>query len=113
MSEPRVYNEQQLSDFLMGFAKVENIKIVAIVQTNGVIKQSRGSGFDLAAISRIGSMGLKLLSRGRRIHSFYLSNQKGQLFLFPLADHTLIVVGNSEVNVGEVFSTLSTLEESI
>jgi hypothetical protein len=108
--QPRSYSQEELSGYLMRFAQVENIKLVAIVQSNGVIKQSRGSGFDLAAISRIGSMGLKLLSRGRHIHSFYLSHQKGQLFLFPLADHTLIVVGNSDVNVGEVFSTL---EESI
>jgi hypothetical protein len=109
----RIYNQQELNVFLMRFAQVEHIKIVALVQNNGVIKESRGSGFDLAAISRIGSMGLKLLSRHRTIHSFYLSHKKGQLFLFPLADHTLIVVGNSEVNVGEVFSTLSILEESL
>ncbi len=113
IKEAKVYSEQDLTGFLMRFAQVENIKIVAIVQNNGVIKESRGSGFDLAAISRIGSMGLKLLSRSRRIHSFYLSHQKGQLFLFPLADHTLIIVGNSDVNIGEVFSTMSTLEESI
>jgi hypothetical protein len=110
---PRTYSQEDLNQFLMRFAQVEHIKIVAIVQSNGTILHSRGSGFDLAAISRLGSMGLKLLSRGRTIHSFYLSHQKGQLFLFPLADHTLIVVGNSEVNVGEIFSTLSTLEESI
>ena len=109
----RTYSQQELEQFMMHFAQVEHIKIVALVQNNGVIKESRGSGFDLAAISRIGSMGLKLLSRQRTIHSFYLSHQKGQLFLFPLADHTLIVVGNSEVNVGEVFSTLSILEESL
>lgn len=109
----RVYTQAELGNFLMRFAQVENIKIVALVQSNGVIQHSRGSGFDLAAISRIGSMGLKLLSRGRHIHSFYLSHQKGQLFLFPLADHTLIVVGNNEVNVGEVFTTLSTLEEHL
>jgi hypothetical protein len=95
---------------LVKFAQLENVKVVAAVRPNGEISMARGTGFDLDALSRIGSLGLKLLSRGRSIRSYYLSNNRYQLFMFPLFSHTLIVVGSSEVNVGEVFSTLSHLE---
>jgi hypothetical protein len=101
---------ETLAKMLVKFAQLENVKVVAAMRPNGEISMARGSGFDLDALSRIGSLGLKLLSRGRSIRSYYLSNSRYQLFMFPLASHTLIVVGSSEVNVGEVFSILSHLK---
>jgi hypothetical protein len=104
---------ETLARMLVKFAQLEHVKVVAAMRPNGDISMARGTGFDLDALSRIGSLGLKLLSRGRTIRSYYLSNSRYQLFMFPLASHTLIVVGSSEVNVGEVFNTLSQLEEEV
>jgi hypothetical protein len=104
---------ETLARMLVKFAQLEHVKVVAAMRPNGDISMARGTGFDLDALSRIGSLGLKLLSRGRTIRSYYLSNSRYQLFMFPLASHTLIVVGSSEVNVGEVFNTLSHLEEEV
>jgi hypothetical protein len=102
-----------LAKMLVNFAQLENVKIVAAVRPNGEVSMARGSGLDVDALSRLGSLGIKLLSRGRTIRSYYLSNSRYQLFLFPLASHTLIVVGSSEVNVGEVFNTRSQLESHL
>jgi hypothetical protein len=104
---------ETLAKMLVKFAQLEHVKVVAGVRPNGEISMARGSGFDLDALSRIGSLGIKLLSRGRTIRSYYLSNSRYQLFMFPFFSHTLIVVGSSEVNVGEVFSTLSHLESHL
>lgn len=102
-----------LAKMLVHFAQLENVKLVAAVRPNGEVSMARGSGLDVDALSRLGSLGIKLLSRGRTIRSYYLSNSRYQLFLFPLASHTLIVVGSSEVNVGEVFNTRSQLESHL
>jgi hypothetical protein len=112
------YNPEELAKMLVKFAQLENVKVVAAVKANGEISMARGSGFDLDALSRLGSLGLKLLGRSRTIRSYYLSHSRYQLFMFPLASNTpasqtLIVVGSSEVNVGEVFSVRSHLEEDL
>jgi hypothetical protein len=107
------HGPEELAKILVNFAQLENVKLVAAVRPNGEVSMARGSGLDVDALSRLGSLGLKLLSRGRTIRSYYLSNSRYQLFLFPLPSHTLIVVGSSEVNVGEVFNTLATLESRL
>jgi hypothetical protein len=107
------HSPEDLAKMLVKFAQLENVKLVAAVRPNGEVSMARGSGLDVDALSRLGSLGLKLLSRGRTIRSYYLSNSRYQLFLFPLASHTLIVVGSSEVNVGEVFNTRSQLESQL
>jgi hypothetical protein len=107
------YSPETLAKMLVKFAQLDNVKVVAAVRPNGEISMARGSGFDVDALSRLGSLGIKLLRRGRVIRSYYLSHSRYQLFMFPLPSHTLIVVGSSEVNVGEVFSILSRLEEEV
>jgi hypothetical protein len=107
------YSPEDLAKMLVKFAQLENIKVVAAVKANGEISMSRGSGFDVDALSRLGSLGIKLLSRARAIRSYYLSQSRYQLFMFPLANQTLIIVGSSEVNVGDVFSVRSHLEEDL
>jgi hypothetical protein len=107
------YSPEDLAKMLVKFAQLENVKVVAAVKANGEISMSRGSGFDVDALSRLGSLGIKLLSRARAIRSYYLSQSRYQLFMFPLANQTLIVVGSSEVNVGDVFSVRSHLEEDL
>lgn len=104
---------EELAKMLVNFAQLENVKLVAAVRPNGEVSMARGSGLDVDALSRLGSLGIKLLSRSRTIRSYYLSNSRYQLFLFPLPSHTLIVVGSSEVNVGEVFNTRSQLESHL
>lgn len=112
------YSPEELAQMLVKFAQLENVKVVAAVKPNGEISMARGSGFDVDALSRLGSLGIKLLSRERTIRSYYLSQSRYQLFLFPLYNNrtihqTLIVVGSSEVNVGDVFSVRSHLEEDL
>jgi hypothetical protein len=107
------HSPEELAKILVHFAQLENVKLVAAVRPNGEVSMARGSGLDVDALSRLGSLGLKLLSRSRTIRSYYLSNSRYQLFLFPLPSHTLIVVGSSEVNVGEVFNTLANLESHL
>lgn len=107
------HSPEELAKILVHFAQLENVKLVAAVRPNGEVSMARGSGLDVDALSRLGSLGIKLLSRGRRVRSYYLSNSRYQLFLFPLPSHTLIVVGSSEVNVGEVFNTLAELESRL
>ncbi len=112
------YSPEKLAIMLVRFAQLEHVKVVAAVKPNGEVSMARGSGFDVDALSRLGSLGIKLLSRNRKIRSYYLSQSRYQLFLFPLYSHTslsqtLIVVGSSEVNVGDVFSVRSHLEEDL
>jgi hypothetical protein len=112
------YDPEVLAAMLVKFAQLDNVKVVAAVKPTGDISMSRGSGFDVDALSRLGSLGIKLLSRGRTIRSYYLSQSRYQLFLFPLytntsLSQTLIVVGSSDVNVGDVFSVRSQLQEDL
>jgi hypothetical protein len=112
------YDPEMLAAMLVKFAQLDNVKVVAAVKPSGDISMSRGSGFDVDALSRLGSLGIKLLSRGRTIRSYYLSQSRYQLFLFPLytnttLSQTLIVVGSSDVNVGDVFSVRSQLQEDL
>jgi hypothetical protein len=107
------HSPEELAKILVHFAQLENVKLVAAVRPNGEVSMARGSGLDVDALSRLGTLGIKLLSRSRTIRSYYLSNSRYQLFMFPLPSHTLIVVGSSEVNVGEVFNTLASLESHL
>ncbi|MGL4611820.1 MAG: hypothetical protein ACRCYY_19435 [Trueperaceae bacterium] len=112
MKPSRELDSETLHHMLVQFAQLDHVKVIAAVRPNGEISQSRGNGFDLDALSRLGSLGIKLLSRGRSIRSYFLSSSNYQLFLFPLGSHTLIIVGSHEINVGEVFNTLSQLTDA-
>ncbi len=109
----QVTSEAQLDKVVLAFAQVEHAKMVAAVRANGMVISSRGSGYDVDAVARLGIMGLKLLGRKGVIRSYYLLHSQAQLFLFPLGEYAVIMIGTSELNLGEVFATLSTLEEEL
>ena len=108
-----VGSEAQLSDVVMTFAKLEHVRLVMGMRASGEVVLSRGSSEDIDAIARLGTLALKLLSRSGKIRSYYLAHAATQLFLFPLGDYVLSVTGTQDLNTGEVFSTLSMLEEDV
>ena len=108
-----VSSEEELGEVVLKFAKLENARMVMGMRSSGDIVLSRGSAEDLDAIARLGALGLKLLGRSGDIRSYYLAHSRSQLFLFPLGDYALTVIGTHDLNLGEVFSTLSMLEEDV
>jgi hypothetical protein len=103
----------KLEKAILKFAQLENVKLVAAVRADGEVAVSRGTGVELSALSRLGLMALRLLKRSGDLRSYYLAHTQGQLFLLTLGSDTLIVMGSSEVNLGAVFATLSTIKEEI
>lgn len=107
----KIKDETELESTVLKFAKLDHVKLVAATRASGEIVLSRGSGYDLNALASLGTVGLKLLKRSGNIRSYYLAHTNAQLFIFPSEDYTVFVIGSSELNLGEVFTTLSTLEE--
>ena len=108
-----VHSEAQISDIVLTFAKLEHVRLVMGMRASGEVVLSRGSSEDTDAIARLGTLALKLLSRSGKIRSYYLAHAATQLFLFPLGEYVLSVTGTQDLNTGEVFSTLSMLEEDV
>lgn len=99
-------------NFMLAFAQLEHVKIVAAFDGRGV-SSIRGSGLEVEALSRLGTLGLKLLSRSGELRTLYIAHSQGQLFLFPFGEVTLLLIGSGELNLGLVFATLHKLEEEL
>ncbi|CAN5835655.1 hypothetical protein BH24DEI2_BH24DEI2_03450 [soil metagenome] len=97
---------------MLGFAELEHVKMVAAFE-NGTVSSVLGHGFEVAGLSRLGTLGLKLLGRSGELRTFYVAHAQGQLFLFPLGATTLMLIGSSELNLGLVFATLQKLKEEL
>lgn len=97
---------------MLGFAELEHVKMVAAFE-NGGVSSVLGQGFEVAALSRLGTLGLKLLGRSGELRTFYVAHAQGQLFLFPFGAVTLMLIGSSELNLGLVFATLQKLKEEL
>lgn len=104
-------SREALNEVVLAFAQLDNVKLVAAFTQTGKSVVSRGGGFDLDALSRLSGMALKLLGKSGALRSYYLAHSGGQLFLFPHGGYTLMVIGNAELNLGLVFTTLQKLKE--
>ena len=80
-------------------------------RTDGTVVETRGRAIDLESLGLLAASGLGLLRRHGPIRSYYLRHPQGQLFLFPVGQDTLIVVGRTNLNLGAVFIALAALEE--
>ncbi len=106
-------SDEKLEKIVLRFAQIEHVRIVAAIREDGEIAVSRGGGIDIDALSRYGLMGLRLLRRSGKLNSYYLAHTQGQLFLLTFGRETLILVGRTELNVGTVFATATTLKEEL
>ncbi|UCH26783.1 MAG: hypothetical protein JSV66_03805 [Trueperaceae bacterium] len=107
------HSEQQLEQAVLHFAQIDHTKLVAAVRFNGDIAVSRGTGVDLSTLSRLGLLGLRISGKSGRPNSYYLAHTQGQLFLFPLGNDTIFIVGTPELNLGAVFTGLTSLKEEL
>jgi hypothetical protein len=88
--------------------------MVTIVRlATGEVVTSRGNGFDLTSLSRLASLSLKLLQKNGSIRSYHVEQGERHLFLLPLGEYMLIMVGARELNVGEVFARLTGVKEGV
>ena len=99
-------------DLLLAFAQLEHVQMVAAFEGGGVTSV-RGQGFEVEALSRLGTLGLKLLGRSGELRTFYVAHSRGQLFLFPFGTVALMLIGGSELNLGLVFATLHKFKEEL
>ena len=104
-------DKSHLEEIVLHFAQLENVKLVAALRQKGEVVVSRGSGIDLGMFSRVGIVGLRLLQKGGSLKSYYLSHACGQLFLLAFGQDIILVLGSSELNLGEVFANASALKE--
>lgn len=104
-------SDEALERAVLQFAQLDHVRMVAALRASGEVANSRGSGFDLKTLSRLGTLGLKLLARSGELRSYYLAFKEGQLFFFPLQTYTLCIIGTAELNLGLVFATLQKLKE--
>ncbi len=112
-SEKTTFESEELEQILLEFAQLEHVQTVATVkQANGEVLSSRGSGFDLTSLSRLANMSLSLLGRHGKLRSYHLEQAEHHLFLVPLGAFVMIIVGASAMNVGEVFSMISSVKEA-
>lgn len=106
-------SEAVLERFVLAFAHLEHVRQVAALRQGGKVILARGEGVDLATLSRLGLLGLKLLSRSGQLRAYYLAHSRGQLFLFPLGVDTMVVVGALELTIGAVLATYARLKEEL
>ncbi len=99
-------------DLVLAFAQLEHVEMVAVFE-GGCVTSVRGDGFEVEALSRLGSLGLKLLGRSGELRTFYVAHSRGQLFLFPFGEVALMLIGSSELNLGLVFATLHKFKEEL
>ena len=99
-------------DLVLAFAQLEHVEMVAVFE-GGCVTSVRGDGFEVEALSRLGSLGLKLLGRSGELRTFYVAHSRGQLFLFPFGAVALMLIGSSELNLGLVFATLHKFKEEL
>ncbi len=100
-----------LEELLQVFALVEGTKAVAIVHSNGKLVNSRGKGYDLDSLAKLSNMALRLLKKSGDIRSYHLFVDNSQLFLFPVAEYMIVVIGSEEINFGEIVSAFAAFEE--
>lgn len=106
-------SEAVLERMVLAFAHLDHVQQVAALRQSGEVVLARGAGVDLPTLSRLGLLGLKLLSRSGQLRSYYLAHSCGQLFLFPLGADTLVVVGAPELTIGAVLATYAGLKEEL
>jgi hypothetical protein len=106
-------SEAALERFVLAFAHLDHVRQVAVLRQGGEVILARGEGVDLATLARLGLLGLKLLSRRGRLHTYYLAHSRGQLFLFSLGVDTIVVVGAPELTIGAVLATYARLKEEL
>jgi len=102
-----------LEELLQVFTLVEGTRAVAIVRSDGKLINSRGKGFDINSLAKLSNMALKLLKKSGDIRSYHLLVNDSQLFLFPVAEHMIVVIGSEELNFGEIVSAFAAFEEEI
>jgi hypothetical protein len=98
---------------VLRFAKIESVQQVAALRSDGSVVEARGRAVDLDSLGLLISSSLGLLRRHGPIRSYYLQHSRGQMFLFPVGQDTLIVVGRTNLNLGAVFTALAALEEEL
>lgn len=102
-----------LKGAVLRFAKIESVQQVAALRADGAVVEARGRAVDLESLGLLIASSLGLLRRHGPIRSYYLQHTQGQLFLFPVGQDTLIVVGRTNLNLGAVFTALAALEEEL
>jgi len=108
------FNEEELEAISLEFAQLKHVTLVATIEAaSGKVLNSRGGGFDLESLSRIANLSLKLLQRGGEIRSYHLEESKYHMFLLPLGDFVLTIIGSREINVGAVFAKFSGVKEGV
>lgn len=104
---------ESLRGAVLRFAKIESVQQVAALRADGSVVETRGRAVDLESLGLLIASSLGLLRRHGPIRSYYLQHTQGQLFLFPVGQDTLIVVGRTNLNLGAVFTALAALEEEL
>lgn len=108
------FSEEELEAFSLECAQLKHVTLVATIEvSSGKVLNSRGGGFDLEGLSRIANLSLKLLQRSGEIRSYHLEESKYHMFLLPLGDFVLTVIGSREINVGAVFAKFSGVKEGV
>lgn len=108
------FSEEELESLTIEFAQLEHVTLVATINSlDGKVLNSRGSGFDLESLSRLANMSLKLLQKNGQIRSYHLEESQHHLFLLPLGDFILTVIGARELNVGAIFAKFSGVKEGV
>lgn len=98
----------RLEAAVLSFAKIDHVTLIAAVRADGSVQMARGAG-DVGQLARFGMLALSLLERGGRLRSYYLEHNDGFLFLLPLDDAALLLLGDSRLNIGTVFTLFSEL----
>lgn len=106
-------DESTLETMVLKFAQIEQVTQIAAMRQRGQVVVSRGDGINLEQLSRLGLMAIRLLERSGQLRSYYLSHSSGQIFLLPLGQDIVVVVGTPALNVGEIFSNHTALVKTL
>lgn len=102
-----------LTAAVLRFARIDSVKQVAALRWDGEVVEARGQAVELGSLGLLITSSLGLLRRHGSIRSYYLRHDRGQMFLFPVGRDTIIIVGQTDLNLGAVFTALAALEEEL
>jgi hypothetical protein len=103
---------EKLEAMALALAGLEHVRFALALRGSEVVV-FRGEGYDAATLSGLGLVALKLLRRGGEVRAYSLAHAKGQLFMLPFLDDTIMMIGEPQLSLGMVLGTAAALKEDL
>lgn len=96
----------------LSFARLDDVVGVSVVR-RGRVRFHRGEGIEADVAATLVPAAANAFRQRGPWRSYTLEHDRGHLFIVPVGDDHLVVVGRTDFNLGAVLTALATLEEEL